>query len=58
MLIMVYNLFSKLKVLKIDENTIINILNYIKMLDFFLNECMTCKISVKIHVTVAYVDIS
>ena len=35
MLIMVYNLFSKLKVLKIDENTIINILNYIKMLDFF-----------------------
>ena len=58
----VLDLFSKLKVLKevlqINENSPINILNYIKRLEYFRNACIAFKILLTIHVTVASAKIS
>ena len=54
------DLFFELKVLKevlqIDENTPINVLNYIKRLEFFPNAYITYKILLTIHVIVASVE--
>jgi hypothetical protein len=51
------DLFSKLKVLKeilrIEENTPIDILNYIKRLNSFSNVCIAYRILLIIHVKVA-----
>ena len=51
------NLFSELKILKevlqINENSPINVLNYIKRLESFPNACITFRILLTIHVTVA-----
>ena len=56
------DLFSKLKVLKevlqINENSPINLLNYIKRLEYFRNACIAFKILLTIHVTVASAKIS
>ena len=56
------DLFSKLKVLKevlqINENSPINLLNYIKRLEYFPNACIAFKILLIIHVTVASAKIS
>ena len=41
------------EVLQINENFPINVLNYIKRLEFFPNACITFKILLTIHVTVA-----
>ena len=38
--------------MQIDENTQINVLNYLKMLDSFPNAYITYKILLTIHVTV------
>ena len=38
--------------MQIDENTPINVLNYLKMLDSFPNAYITYKILLTIHVTV------
>ena len=49
--------FSELKVLKeilqINENSLINVLNYIKRLEYFPNACIAFKILLTIPVTVA-----
>ena len=54
------DLFSKLKVLKkvlqINENSPINVLNYIKILEFFSNACIVFRILLIIHVTVASIE--
>ena len=51
------NLFSELKVLKevlqINENSPINVLNYIKRLEYFSNACIAFRILLTILVTVA-----
>ena len=51
------DLFSKLKVLKevlqINENSLINVLNYIKRLESFPNACIAFRILLTIHVRVA-----
>ena len=51
------DLFSKLKVLKevlqINENSQINVLNYIKRLEFFPNACIAFRILLTIPVKVA-----
>ena len=51
------DLFSELKILKevlqINENSPINVLNYIKRLESFPNACITFRILLTIHVTVA-----
>ena len=39
--------------MQINENSPINVLNYIKRLEFFPNACITFKILLTIHVTVA-----
>ena len=56
------DLFLKLKVLKevlqINENSPINLLNYIKRLEYFRNACIAFKILLTIHVTVASAKIS
>ena len=53
------NLFSELKVLKevlqINENSPINVLNYIKRLESFPNACKAFRILLTIPVTVASV---
>ena len=53
----VLDLFSELKVLKeilqINENSPINVLNYIKRLESFPNACITFRILLTIPVTVA-----
>ena len=52
------NLFLELKFLKevmqIDENIPINVLNYLKMLDSFLNAYIAYRILLTISVTVAF----
>ena len=40
--------------MQIDENTLINVLNYLKMLDYFSNACITYKILLTIPVVIAY----
>ena len=54
------DLFSKLKVLKevlqINENSLINVLNYIKRLESFPNACITFKILLTIPVTVTFTE--
>ena len=49
------DLFSELKILKevlqINENSPINVLNYIKRLESFLNACITFRILLTIPVT-------
>ena len=54
------DLFSKLKVLnevlQINENSPINVLNYVKRLEFFLNACIAFRILLTILVTVAFVE--
>ena len=51
------DLFSELKVLKevlqINENSLINVLNYIKRLESFPNACIAFRILLTIPVTVA-----
>ena len=51
------DLFSELKVLKevlqINENSLINVLNYIKRLEYFPNACISFRILLTIPVTVA-----
>ena len=51
------DLFSKLKVLKeilqINENSSINVLNYIKRLESFPDTCIAFKILLTIHIIVA-----
>ena len=51
------DLFLELKVLKeilqINENSLIKVLNYIKRLESFPNACITFRILLTIHVTVA-----
>ena len=51
------NLFSELKVLKevlqINENSPINVLNYIKRLESFPNACIAFRILLTIPITVA-----
>ena len=51
------DLFLKLKVskeiLQTEESAPIDILNYIKRLDSFLNACIACRILLTIYVTVA-----
>ena len=51
------NLFSELKVLKevlqINENSPINVLNYIKRLEYFSNACISFRILLTIPVTIA-----
>ena len=51
------DLFSKLKVLKevlqINENSPINVLNYVKRLEFFPNACIAFRILLTILVTIA-----
>ena len=51
------DLFSELKVLKevlqINENSPINVLNYIKRLEYFPNACISFKILLTIPVTIA-----
>ena len=51
------DLFSKLKVLKevlqINENSPINLLNYIKRVEYFPNACIAFRILLIIHVIVA-----
>ena len=51
------DLFLELKVLKevlqISENSPINVLNYIKRLEYFPNACIAFRILLIIHVTVA-----
>ena len=39
--------------MQIDENTPINVLNYLKMLDSFPNAYITYRILLTVHVTVA-----
>ena len=52
------DLFSELKVLEevlqINENSLINVLNYIKMLESFPNACIAFKILLTILVTIAF----
>ena len=54
------NLFSKLKVLKkvlqINENSSINVLNYIKRLESFPNACIAFRILLIILVAVAFAE--
>ena len=54
------DLFSELNVLKeilqIKDYTPIDILNYIKRLDSFLNTCIAYRILLIIHITVASVE--
>ena len=56
------DLFSELKflkeVLQINENSPINVLNYIKRLEFFSNACIAFRILLTIPVTVASAKIS
>ena len=56
------DLFSELKVLKealqINENSPINVLNYIKRLEFFPNACIAFRILLTIPVAVASAEIS
>ena len=56
------DLFLELKVLKevlqINENSPINVLNYIKRLESFLNACIAFRILLTIPVTVAFAEIS
>ena len=51
------DLFSELKVLKevlqINENSLINVLNYIKRLEYFSNACIAFRILLTIPVTAA-----
>ena len=51
------DLFSELKVLeevlKTNDSSPINVLNYIKRLEFFPNVCIAFKILLTIHVTIA-----
>ena len=51
------DLFSELKVLKevlqINENSLINVLNYIKRLEYFPNACIAFRILLTIPVTAA-----
>ena len=39
--------------MQINDNSLINVLNYIKRLEFFPNACITFKILLTIHVIVA-----
>ena len=39
--------------MQINDNSLINVLNYIKRLEFFPNACITFKILLTIHFTVA-----
>ena len=54
------DLFSKLIVLKevlqINENSPINVLNYIKRLESFPNACIAFRILLTIHVRVAFAE--
>ena len=54
------DLFSELKVLKevlhINESSPINVLNYIKRLEYFPNACISFRILLTIHVTIASVE--
>ena len=56
------DLFSELKVLKevlqINENSLINVLNYIKRLESFPNTCIAFRILLNIPVTVASAESS
>ena len=56
------DLFSEIKILKeflqINDNSPINVLNYIKMLESFPNACITFRILLTIHVTIASTEIS
>ena len=56
------DLFLELKiskeVLQINENSPINVLNYIKRLESFLNACIAFRILLTIPVTVAFAEIS
>ena len=56
------DLFSELKVLKevlqINDNFPINVLNYIKKLEYFPNACITFRILLTISITVAFTEIS
>ena len=44
--------------MQINENSPINLLNYIKRLEYFRNACIAFKILLTIHVTVASAEIS
>ena len=54
------DLFSELKVLKevlqINENSPINLLNYIKRLESFPNACIAFRIFLTIHVIIASIE--
>ena len=56
------DLFSKLKVLeevlKTNDNSPINVLNYIKKLESFPNACIAFKILLTIHVTISSAETS
>ena len=56
------DLFSEIKILKeflqINDNSPINVLNYIKMLESFPNACIAFRILLTIHVTIASTEIS
>ena len=59
LILMVLDLFSELKVLReviqIDENknTLVDILNYIKKLEYFPNACIAYRILLTIPITIA-----
>ena len=42
-------------IMQIDENTTINVLDYLKRLDYFPNAYIAYRILLTVHVTVAYV---
>ena len=44
--------------MQINDNSPINVLNYIKRLESFLNACITFRILLTIHVTIASAEIS
>ena len=44
--------------MKTNDNSPINVLNYIKRLEFFPNACIAFKILLTIHVTIASTEIS
>ena len=54
------DLFSELKILKevlqINENSSINVLNYIKRLESFPDTCIAFKILLTIHIIVAFAE--
>ena len=56
------DLFSDIKILKevlqINDNSPINVLNYIKRLESFPNACIAFRILLTIHVTIASAEIS